>query len=420
MVSIWGIVVALAFVGEVIASTVVKFLGLPMLSNSSIDYNSYQPTIDYLKRTHDIDLVVDLAPTLSTTEYAGLLGSLLKVNSTEYDIYMIDVVWPGQYAESFLDIGPFVGEEVRKEHVEGIYNANNIGGKQVAVPFFADYGMLFYRTDLLEKYNFTGPPQTWEEMETIMSVIVPAERQTNPAFQGYVGQYNGNTLHSRFFEGAYEGLTCNFIEWVYSVGAGTIIESNKTVSVNNPLVMDILTRIKSWLKPPKSYTPLTSLVFDETAALNTWIRGNTLFLRTWPYVYSVTAASTTFPKRNGESAFGMTRLPGGRIGQSAATLGGWQLAVNKLTKNAEVAAVAVKALITKEAQMERYKSLGLMPTVSNLYTDPEFCRLNSQCGIFASLQVAARPSAGTAPFYLASIRANLPSSQQNSPATKSL
>ncbi|KAI8852927.1 hypothetical protein BC829DRAFT_414074 [Chytridium lagenaria] len=370
--------------------TVVKYLALPINENITLNDISYQRTIDRLKRLHDIDLVVDLAPTLSGTDYAGLLGSLIKINSSDYDMYMIDVVWPGQYADSFLDISPYVKEEVKKEHVENIYNANNIAGKQVAVPYFADYGMLYYRTDLLLKYNFTGPPQTWEEMETMMSIIVPAERRTNPAFQGYIGQYN-----------AYEGLTCNFMEWVFSVGGGTIIEPNKTVSVNNPAVIGRPHTYKSWLKPPKSYTPLTGLVYDETASLNTWIRGNALFLRSWPYVNSVTAAAANFPKLNNASAFAMGRLPGAKAGQSASVLGGWQLAVNKWSKNPAAAAIAVQALITKEAQMERFKDLGVMPTVASLYSDPEFCRLNPQCSLFGSLQVAARPSSGTSPYYLA-------------------
>ncbi|KAJ3112300.1 hypothetical protein HDU96_004710 [Phlyctochytrium bullatum] len=392
--------------GSVHAQTVVKFLGIPMLGNQTLDQRSFQIAVDNLKRDN-INLIVDLAPTLSTTDYAGLIGSLLKVNSSEYDIYMIDVVWPGQYADSFLDISSYIPASIKSQHIENIYNANNIGGRQVAVPFFADYGMMFYRADLLQKYNFTGPPRTWEEMETMMSVIVPAERRTNPSFFGYAGQYN-----------AYEGLTCNMLEWVFSAGAGTIIEPNKTVSVNSPAAVEVIKRIRSWLVPPKTYTPLTGLIFDEASSYQLWLKGNLLFLRNWPFVYSITNNDPTFPKfRNGSAAFGMTRLPGTTPQNSAATLGGWQLAINRFTKNPEAAVKAVLALMTREFQLERYKLVGVMPTISSLYDgehspcthakltapfqDPEFCRLNTQCKVFGSLQVAARPAAGTAPFYLA-------------------
>ncbi|KAJ3114726.1 hypothetical protein HDU96_001725 [Phlyctochytrium bullatum] len=372
------------------SKTVVKYLGIPQLANTTLDYSSFDIAVNSLKKDN-ITLVVDLAATLSTTDYVGLLGSLLKTNSSEYDIYAIDVVWPGQYADNFLDISSYVPESVKAQHIQNIYNANNIGGRQVALPFFADYGVMFYRADLLQKYNFSGPPRTWDEMEQMMSVIVPAERRSNPSFFGYAGQYN-----------SYEGLTCNFLEWIFSVGGGTIIEPNKTVSVNSPAAAKMITRMKSWLNPPKTYTPLTGLIFDETASYQQWLKGNLLFMRNWPFVFSITNNDPNFPKfPNGSAAFGMTRLPGETPGQSAATLGGWQLAINKFTKNPEAAVKAALALMTREFQMGRFRTIGIMPTIADLYNDPEFCRLNPNCKVFGSLQVAARPSAGTAPYYLA-------------------
>ncbi|KAJ3200249.1 hypothetical protein HDU67_002180, partial [Dinochytrium kinnereticum] len=150
---------------------------MPIGSNATHDLATIELAAKALQRDEDIDLVVDFVPTLSTTDYAGLLGSMIKFNSSEYDIYMIDVVWPGQYADGFLDIAPFISKDVKAQHIQSIYNANYIEGKQVAVPYFSDYGILYYRTDLLQKYNFTGPPQTWDEMEEIMEVIVPSERK---------------------------------------------------------------------------------------------------------------------------------------------------------------------------------------------------------------------------------------------------
>ncbi|KAJ3097252.1 hypothetical protein HDU97_005051 [Phlyctochytrium planicorne] len=390
-VSMASLLMVSMFFNAVNAATTVKFLGIPMLGNLTLEMMAYKNVIDLAKQNHDIDLIIELVPTLSTTDYAGLLGSLIKVNSSDYDILQIDVVWPGQWADAFMDINPYISESVKAQHIPNILNANNINGRQVAAPFFADYGLLYYRSDLLEKYNFSGPPQTWDEMQNMMSVIVPAEKKTNPSFYGYIGQYN-----------AYEGLTCDFLEWVYSVGGGTIIEPNKTVSVNSPIVKNVVKQIKSWLYPPYQFTPLTGLVFDETASYQMWLKGNALFMRNWPFVISITKGTATFPKnKNGTAAFGTTRLPGGKKGQTASTLGGWQLAINKFSKNPSAAAKAVELLISRDAQMERYRYIGLMPTISALYTDPEFCTLNPQCGMFGSFDVAARPASGTSPFYLA-------------------
>ncbi|KAJ3114067.1 hypothetical protein HDU96_002607 [Phlyctochytrium bullatum] len=390
-----SLLVALVFLpnSHVIAQTLtpVKLLAIPMLANTTQERLSFTTVTSLLRQSHNIDLVVDLAPTLSTTDYASWVGSLLRINSSEHDLVMIDVVWPGQWADSFLDLSSVVSLEVKRMHVESIYDASNVDGRQVGVPYFADFGLLYYRSDLLLKYNFTAPPRTWEEMENIMAVIVPAERHANPMFQGYAGQYN-----------AYEGLTCNFLEWVHSADGGRIIETNKNVTVNSDPVAKVVSRIKSWLLPPKSFTPLSSLLYDETASYQLWLNGNLLFLRNWPFVYSLTQSNPTFPTMPNSSvkAFNITRLPGVTASQSASTLGGWQLAINRNSKQPDAAAKALLALTTKDFQMERYRTVGVLPTLKDLYDDPEFCTLNPNCKLFGSLQVAPRPAAAAAPYYL--------------------
>jgi trehalose/maltose transport system substrate-binding protein len=75
-------------------------------------------------------------------------------------------------------------------------------------------GILFYRTDLLEKYGYKEPPTTWEELAAMAKKIQAGERAAgNPDFQGFV------------FEGkASESVTCNALEWIYSYGGGSVIE----------------------------------------------------------------------------------------------------------------------------------------------------------------------------------------------------
>jgi trehalose/maltose transport system substrate-binding protein len=41
---------------------------------------------------------------------------------------------------------------------------NTVKDKLAAVPFFTDAVLLYYRTDLLEKYGFQNPPNTWSEL----------------------------------------------------------------------------------------------------------------------------------------------------------------------------------------------------------------------------------------------------------------
>ena len=32
------------------------------------------------------------------------------------------------------------------------------------MPWFGDFGILYYRTDLLKKYGYKSPPKTWDQL----------------------------------------------------------------------------------------------------------------------------------------------------------------------------------------------------------------------------------------------------------------
>ena len=49
------------------------------------------------------------------------------------------------------------------QYLPAYAEANNVDGKVVALPAFADAMFLYYRKDLLEKHG-VQPPQTWDEL----------------------------------------------------------------------------------------------------------------------------------------------------------------------------------------------------------------------------------------------------------------
>ena len=126
----------------------------------------------------------------------------------------IDVIWPGDLANNLLDLYQFDGvKEAVASHFPAIVENNTVDGKLVGIPWFTDAGLLYYRTDLLEKYGYDGPPATWTELEDMAKTIQEGERADNPDFWGFVWQGN-----------AYEGLTCDALEWIKSNGGGSIVE----------------------------------------------------------------------------------------------------------------------------------------------------------------------------------------------------
>src|SRR6185295_4061392 len=118
-----------------------------------------------------------------------------------------------------------------------IYIENNtVNGRLLAIPFTLSAGILLYRSDLLEKYGLK-PPETWADLQTAAQKIQDGERAINKDFWGYVVQGK-----------AYEGLTCNALEWIASHNGGTILEPRTgRVLINSTNVAEALNMAAGWI-----------------------------------------------------------------------------------------------------------------------------------------------------------------------------
>src|SRR5579859_7152714 len=120
-----------------------------------------------------------------STESLALFQRFFQGQSSDIDAMSIDVVWPGVLAQHLVDLSQAMGDDT-KQHYPGIIANNTVNGKLVAMPFFSDFGMLYYRTDLLQKYGFSKAPLTWDELGMQAQKIVDGEKAANPNFAGMV------------------------------------------------------------------------------------------------------------------------------------------------------------------------------------------------------------------------------------------
>ena len=134
------------------------------------------------------------------------------------------------------------------------------------------------------------------------------------------------------FQGqAYEGLTCNALEWIAAAGGGRIVDDDGTVTVNNPAAALALARAAAWVG---TVAPPRVTQFVEEDARITFQLGNAAFMRNWPYAWALLNAEDSAMR----GKVGVAPLPrGGPFGRHAATLGGWQLAVSRHSANQEAA-----------------------------------------------------------------------------------
>jgi trehalose/maltose transport system substrate-binding protein len=302
--------------------------------------------------------------------------------ASDIDVYQIDIIWPGVVAEHAAPLQDSLSQEA-ESMFPGIVAANTVDDNLIGMPWFTDAGLLYYRTDLLEKYSLE-PPTTWSELETAAQTIMDGERAENPDFTGYV------------FQGkAYEGLTCNSVEWLVSQGGGTIIDTDRNVTINNDKAIAAMERAAGWVN---GISPEGVTTYTEPESFNVWVAGNAAFSRNWPYQYAGSQeAEATAGKVD------VSPLPKGDDPEdvSAAALGGWQLMVSKYSENQEAAIEFVKYSTSPELQKAAAVERSMLPTIPAVYDDPDVAEVNDFIPRLKSVFEAAvgRPSAQTGDLY---------------------
>jgi trehalose/maltose transport system substrate-binding protein len=312
----------------------------------------------------------------STSDALGLYRQMFAAKSTDLDVLTIDTVWPGLLKDHLLDLGPYA-KGAEKAHFPTMVANNTVGGKLLGMPWYTDAGLLYYRKDLLAKYG-EKPPTTWDELTATAKKVMDGEHKAgNADMQGFVFQAK-----------AYEGLTCNALEWVASYGGGTVIDATGKVTVNNPKAAKALATAAGWIG---TIAPTGVLNYGEEDARGVFQKGGAVFMRNWPYAWSLSQGAESPVK----DKVGVIALPKGEGGKSAAALGGWQLAVSKLSTHPKEAADLVMYLTSAEVQKDRAIHGSYNPTIVALYKDPEVLKANPFYGDLYETFISAVPRPAT-------------------------
>lgn len=321
----------------------------------------------------------------SATDRLALYQQFLGAGASDTDAMMIDVIWPGILAQHAFDLTAAMKAN-GATYFDRIVANNTVDNVLVGIPWYTDAGLMYFRTDLLEKAGASAAPETWADLEKLAKQIQESERGANPDFQGFV------------FQGAtYEGLTCNALEWQYGNGGGTIIDENAKVTVNNPAAIASFDRAKGWVG---TISPKGVTTYKEEDARGVWQAGNAAFMRNWPYAYSNGQAADSKIK----DKFDVSAVPmgDGDGATHADCLGGWQMMTSKYSKNSGAAAQFCQFLTSPEAQISFAIEQSRLPTIADLYDNADVLAANP---FFSKLKpvfqggAVARPSSVTKDLY---------------------
>ena len=330
-----------------------KLVKLTVIGGSGGSENDtlQQQLIAFMKANPNIQVAIQQVP-WSSTDQLNIISNWLNAGSDTPDVLRLDIVWPAQFSQWLLPLDKYFTKDDLSDFLPGPVAADTINGHLVAVPAWTDAGLLYYRKDLLAKYGLQ-PPKTWAELKQ--------EAKT-------IGEKEG--IDGFLWQGAqYEGLVCDFNEWIIS-NNGAIIKDGKVV-VNSPQLVEALKMAKDLIA--SGVSPKAVLNYQEEDVRNAFQQGKAVFIRNWPYVW-VNAQDPKQSKVVGK--IGAMPLPAFPGGKSAATLGGWNYSINKYSKHPDEAAKLVAFLTSADQQAYAAIHTGHNPTRKSVYEKADVLKAN--------------------------------------------
>jgi multiple sugar transport system substrate-binding protein len=294
-----------------------------------------------------------------------------------YDVVSVDVIWTAEFAakgwlqplkDQFnVDTSAFFPAPLKT----ATYN-NTL----YALPYASDGGLLFYRKDLVKT-----PPKTWDEMMGMCSI---AKKNNMDCYAGQLAKY--------------EGLTCNATEAINTAGGKVVGDDGKTPEVNSAESAKGLGRLADAYKAGN--IPKQAITYQEEQGRQSFEAGKLLFLRNWPYVFSL---ATTDASSKVKDKFGIAPLPGDS-GPGASTLGGHDAAISAYSAHKATAFDFLKFWSSEETGRYFATQGSLAPVLSSLYDDPTLVKKLPYLPTLKTSIVNAIPRPVT-PFYPAVTKA---------------
>ena len=280
----------------------------------------------------------------ATNAREDLYSTSFLSGKSSFDIVYCDVIWVAKFAAAgwLLDLTSRLSQEDRNDFLDMELKAGSYRGRLYRIPAFIDAGVLYYRKDLV-----SNPPQTFDELAKQSREFQTKERW------GFLWQGK-----------QYEGLVTAFLEILWGYGGDWIDPETEQVYIDRPEAVAALRFLKDTIgtiSPPG----VTGYIEEDTRLL--FQSGRAVFLRNWPYVWTLMHRSKA-PVADKVAYTTMAHAPGH---SSAATLGGWGLAISKFCPDPDGAWKFIE-FVTRPAQLTQVQqTMGRIPSRKSLMP-PEF------------------------------------------------
>ena len=283
------------------------------------------------------------------------LNMVLSAKDTTLDVFLIDIIRPAQFAAAGWaePLDAYLGNEreaVMSRYLPAYREANTVNNQVIALPALADSLFLYYRKDLLAKYQ-EPPPTTWPELARVAKKIQRGENDPN--------------LQGLSFQGkAVEGAVCTFLLPYWSLG-GEIIRDGKMSFERNKAEAGLnmwRTMVSEGVAKKNSAEVGTDDTRKEFQA------GKVIFGVIWGYAWNhfQGGADTRVKDR-----VGVTTLPAMPGGKPVSCMGGWNWSVSAYSKHIAASVALVRWLSSPEVSKQLALRGSFHPVFPSVYKDPE-------------------------------------------------
>lgn len=316
----------------------------------------------YQQRNPGVRVEIEVGGATSDQQQQYLTTALAS-RDPSIDVILIDVIRPAQYAAAkwadTLDkyLPAASRQALLRQYLPAYAQANVINGQLIALPSFADAQFLYYRKDLLEKYNLK-PPTTWDEVIRQAQTILRGENNPNLNGVGFMGNIS-------------EGTVCSFLLPIWAAGgdvndsAGRLILTEDQARSSLQFWLDMMDKHR--VSPPNMAEKAQDTIRQEMQA-GRWIFG-TLFAYAWARFQNDADSQV-------KGKIGVVPLPKFEGGRPASCLGGWQWTISDFSRNKAQAYRLVRYLSSPEVSKILAIEASNLPVFPSLYRDPDVLKAN--------------------------------------------
>ncbi|MGH3985143.1 MAG: ABC transporter substrate-binding protein [Pseudonocardiaceae bacterium] len=285
-------------------------------------------------------------PSESVNDTHQLLTLELNAGLNQFDIVDLDVIWIPEFAErGWLVELQDLRRDIEPVSLPGPLQASVWDGKLWAAPYVTDAGILYYRSDLVDR-----PPTTWQEL------IDVGHR---------VGERNG--IAPFVADGAqYEGLVVQYLEYFWGLGGDVLGSDGRSVRFQLDKAERAAEFMRTAYRQGVYALGFNTMTLED--ARRTFLSGEAVFMRSWPYAYQ--QMNRTDPASQVVGKVGIAPLPAFPGFGSVAALGGHNLVVNAFSRNIPAATEFVRFVsISRDMQLSLAQRHSLAPTMAAAYHD---------------------------------------------------